>query len=257
MNEELPIVKPGLRFSLREMFFTITIVGVAIALMAPLIVTAREEARRLSSLNNAKQIMLAMYNYHDAFGCFPRAIDRDSVGTPMRSWRVTISPYLEASDFYSRYDQQQAWNSAVNDALGRQYAFGEHVYNRPGNTRLNRHCTNFVTIIGPGTLFPDDRCTCVGEIRDGTSNTIMVAEIDHSDILWYAPRDYPASELSRQFNRHEPGKLCLGSRNSRGAIVGFADGSARLLSQDISPEIVTAYFTIAAKDGGHVDLCGN
>lgn len=235
MSEELPIVKPAFRFGLRGMFFAITIVGVAIALIAPAIMAAREAARRMTSQNNVKQLVLAMYNYHDANGCFPYSAVRDAQGTPLHSWRVTIVPYLEASDFYSRYDQQQAWNSAVNDALGRQYAFGEFAYNRPGNSKLSRHCTNFVVVTGPETLFPTDSYTTFGDLTfNGTSNTLMVLEIDHSDILWYEPRDYPISQLSMVFNDPRSGKLYLGSRQSQGAIVGFADGSARLLPQEKS-----------------------
>ena len=78
---------------------------------------AGEATRRARCVNNLKQIGLAMYNYHDQYGCFPPAYTADEHGRPLHSWRVLLLPYLECEDLYDQLRLNEPWNSPYNQQV--------------------------------------------------------------------------------------------------------------------------------------------
>src|SRR5262249_42952585 len=74
-------------------------------------------ARRSQCKNNLKQIGLAMFNYHDAYGCFPPAYIADADGRPMHSWRVLLLPFLDEAARYRKYRFDEPWDGPNNSEL--------------------------------------------------------------------------------------------------------------------------------------------
>ena len=103
--------------------------------------------------------------------------------------------------------------------------------------------TNYVAIYGPGTVWDVNRRTSLGEITDGTCNTILVVEIRNSDIHWMEPRDIHINDLKIGFNAKDG--LSLGSYHVEGAMIAKADASAHMLSPEEIRRHLKAMLTIA------------
>lgn len=188
---EKPAAPPPFQFGLKQLLLTMAGLSVALAITVPLWRIAQQEARKIQSSNNLKQIAIGLHNYHDIHGSFPSAYIPDSSGRRMHSWRVLIAPFVEKSSFHASYDYGKPWNDPTNLALTK----GHRLFRSPFDSQGPPTNTNYVAIVGPGTMWPGEHGMPISGITDGTSNTIMIVEITNSDIHWMEPRDLPIEEL--------------------------------------------------------------
>jgi hypothetical protein len=110
-------------FTLRDMVAVIALIGVALVLLPPIIYRPRINTMRNACINNMKQIVLAIHNYHDVFKKFPtvagdcanlfdQRIGYGSGPNPdctlaQYSWLVRILPYMEEPNLYN-----EIWTSS-------------------------------------------------------------------------------------------------------------------------------------------------
>ncbi len=226
--------------------------GVAVALLLPAIQGARGAARDASSMNNMRQIMLAMHNYHDAHGTFPPAYIADEDGKPMTSWRVLLLPYLEEALLYDQYDKTKPWDSPQNLALADRMPM---VFRSPSEavTPQTHNHTSYLFITGKGTVFDGPTSSNFGNIVDGTSNTICMVEAPQSGVPWTQPTDLDVAQLD--FLIHSARSPMLGQLNAdgRGNLkVGMFDGSVRSIPASTPPQVLQS--AIGKADGMPVAL---
>ena len=214
--------------------------GVLVALLLPPIGAAREAARRARCQNNLKQISIALLTYEQANGCFPPAYIADEDGNPMHSWRVLILPYLERPDLYSMYNFDEPWDSPNNQMVADTII---SVYSCPSYAGSDLLETNYVMIVGPGTVSDGAGTTESADIKDGTSNTIMVVEVANSGINWAEPRDLDAEQISYRIN--DQTAAGISSDHPGGACVVMCDGSVHFLDNSTDPEVIKGMSTIA------------
>jgi prepilin-type processing-associated H-X9-DG protein len=217
------------------------------ALLLPAIQAAREAARRTQCVNNLKQIGVAFHNYHEVYGTFPPAYIPDKDGNPMHSWRVLILPFMEQQALYNKYNFDEPWDSPGNLAVTNTVI---PVYSCPscppsGGTTGSTE-TNYMVITGPGTVFDGAKAASMADIKDGSSNTIMVVEVTGTGVGWAEPVDLDATNM--QFPNTTPGSTGPDSYHPGGFNAALCDGSTHFFSDSISRETFDALITKAGAE---------
>jgi hypothetical protein len=229
------------QFRLWHLLAMMLLVGIALAVTVPAYRAFRRAGQRMESANNLHQIGIALHNYHDVWNTFPPAHLCDASGKPVHSWRVLISPFVQKSSFYDRYNFAEPWNGPNNRQLENMLRW---CWRAPGDPK-NSVLTSYVAIVGPGTPWPDSQSTNLTNISDGTSNTVLIVEISHSDIHWMEPRDLPIEELEAWLDpKHKPR---LGGEIEGGLVV-YADGSVHFIPRTATIKEWRALLTPAGND---------
>ena len=139
---------------------------------------------------------------------------------------------------YSTYDMTEPWDSPNNSKLLDRRP---EVYHCP-----SRHCgpelTSYAMLVGPGTAFPGEKSTKLGDIRDGAANTILMAEMPNFDIPWTQPSDLDVREMSWVIN--DSSKAAISSPHQRAPLLLFADASIRGYRTYPTPAMLKALVTI-------------
>lgn len=218
-------------------------------------------ARRSTTTNNLRKLVLAMHNYHDQFGCFPPAYVAGEDGQPMHSWRVLILPYLGYDQLYGRYDFNQPWNSEHNnqllDEMPREFESpaddsDSKFWSWLDGLEPRSRYTRFVAIRGAATAFEGDRGAKLQEFRDGVSQTILLTQCPANLALWTEPVDFSTDQWFDLFNDVKSGKRDAQQLSRYGLAIGLADGSTRALPWVTPRETLKALTTKSfGDDPGH------
>ncbi len=212
--------------------------------LLPLVNVTSKSAKRTSCMNNLRQLTIAVHNYHQVYGMLPPAYVADEQGKPMHSWRVLMLPFVEQAVMYESYRFEEPWNSVNNRAAT---AVAPSVFQCPEAQGMNSPNTNYLFIVGEGTLFERDNAATFADVKDGLSNTILIVEVGRSDIHWAEPRDLDASNLVLPL---VPDRLNQpGSQHDGVFLAAMADGSVHTLPITISPQTLHA---LISKDGAEV-----
>jgi hypothetical protein len=212
-------------------------IGTLVALLLPAVQAAREAARRNSSMNNLKQIMLGLLNHESARGALPAQANFDKTGKPLLSWRVHILPYMEQVELYRKFRLDEPWDSEHNKAL---IPLMPQVYAHPGS-KLNpaEGKTNYLGVQGKDHMFsgkPEGRR--LRDIEDGTSNTITIVQAtDERAVTWTKPEDF-------ETGKDDPNQG-LGGLAGDIFLAAFCDGSVRAVSKQVDPAALRALFTVS------------
>ena len=94
--------RPRSGFTLVELLVVIAIIGVLVALLLPAVQAAREASRRSKCLNNMKQFVLALHNYHDTFQVFPLQgmPSWNANGGRTWGWGAVVLPFIEQKSLF-------------------------------------------------------------------------------------------------------------------------------------------------------------
>jgi hypothetical protein len=204
-------------------------VGVLAALLLPAVQAAREAARRTQSMNNLRQISLAVLNHESARKDFPAQCIANAQGKPLLSWRVRILLYIddeETQKLYHEFHLDEPWDSQHNKALLDRMPAVYQNPNLPPSTN-----TNFLAPVGVDSILGGKKGTRIKDIKDDLSNTILVLEADADRAVpWTKPEDYEVDATNPLAG--------LGHLRPSGTFgVAMGDGSVRTITNEIDPEV--------------------
>lgn len=198
MNEPQPPERPPARNYDTPIMVIVGILaffGIAVVLL-PSTGHPRSASYRMQSVNNLKQIGLALHNYHDIYGEFPPAYVTDQQGRPHYSWRVLILPLLEHQALYDQFDLDAPWDSPTNLPLVLQMP---EVYTSPffRQTQLEGKTPylGIVDAVDGGTILRPGKGRTMKEVADGPSNTAMAIDDPGRMVIWTKPDDIDPLEL--------------------------------------------------------------
>jgi prepilin-type processing-associated H-X9-DG protein len=240
-----------------------------LAALTLLFVRSSEAAQRDTCRSNLLQLSLGLIQYSVSYDSFPAGTVVNGRLPPERrlSWLVAVWAFID--QWLWLLDWSQPWDADANRITrGRGVGEGPTPVGRlpaltcpaaagAGDERMPGW-TWYVGVAGVGRdaptlplghpragVFGYDRRTRPGDIRDGASNTLLLAETGFANGPWTAggaatvrgldPGRQPYVGRGRQF----------GGTHGGGVMVALADGSVRFLDESIDPRVFEALATVA------------
>lgn len=204
----------------------------------------RGPAGRTTDSNNLKLMSLGLHTEHDATNQLTVPYAHDAQGTVYKglSFRVGMLPYIEQDSLHRSFDLTQPWDSARNRPFSDTpvKTFSAPFDGAPSTT------TPYRAFVGGGAMFdPDGKPVKLFEIKDGTSNTIMLVHAAEQ-VPWAQPKELPYSPtapLPALGHKSQPG----------GANVAMADGSVRFLKTGTPDNVIRGLITKAGGERVTID----
>jgi prepilin-type N-terminal cleavage/methylation domain-containing protein/prepilin-type processing-associated H-X9-DG protein len=296
-------------FTLIELLVVIAIIAILIALLVPAVQKVRAAAAMTQCKNNLKQLALGMQSYHGAYKKLPPGMSPSDETSGdsyccWGTWMVPILPYVDQRAAFAKYV-----NYGGDDSSGPRYGDPPNITvttlrfavmtcpsdfpNAPlggvtshnygvnyGNTTLYQNPTVSmagVTYSFGGAPFGINRGFPLTHVTDGTSNTIMFAEViqgqgsDLRGFAWWGPGSGIVTSAGP--NTSSPDQMesgycvsgglnppCTGSSAADGEImfarsrhvggvnIALCDGSVRFVVNSVSMSVWQALGTASGND---------
>ncbi|MCH2128119.1 MAG: DUF1559 domain-containing protein [Pirellulaceae bacterium] len=194
-------------FTLVELLIVITLIAILISLLLPAVHSAREAARRMQCANHLKQIGLAVHHFESTNKHLPPPKIGDSPFTNLGSTFLLLLPYLEQHNKFDALDTKKSADHPDNTPVTSEnistylcptmvlprsvpdFSCGETLAPSSYIISTRTSYNTWDDLDGAfGNLPSNGRVYDLqfSDIRDGTSHTFLVGEINygHEGLIW-------------------------------------------------------------------------
>ena len=261
-------------FTLVELLVVMAITSVMAGLLLPAVQSARESARRTTCMNNLRNQVVALANYHASHKRLPPGRNSgkfDPEGPILGySWAAYTLPYLEEASLSRSLDFHLPWDAPANQLAvktqlplfqcpsSEEVFAGESDYCGINGTAMittsgekEFTLSDLAKILNRGVLIPfltSKEGINFKQVTDGLSNTLAVVE---SPVTSAEQSSYWASGticISHDSGTVNSRKNGIFSDHPSGAHAARADQSVSFLSSDVADSVIGALCTRATGD---------
>lgn len=177
---------------------------------------------------------IALHNFHDVHEHFPpiSTVDQRNQGEEVQSWITDLLPYLEHAAVYESIHRFEPWNSAGNKQP-MTTVLQEFINPSEPSPPLDAQGYAVSHFASNSQVMSDEHHLSMQEIPDGLSHTILTGSVGSGFKPWGDPTNHrdPAAGLGS-------GPQQFGSPHAKVVLFLMGDGSVRMISKDIAPEVL-------------------
>jgi hypothetical protein len=241
-----------------QLLVVLALLAFLLGLLLPAVQRLRAAAARAQSMNNLRQLCLALHNCNDTYKQMPPIVGKfPPDAASQATLHFYLLPFVEQDNLF-RNAQGYVWkNNTQSTAVP--------VFLSPSNQGAPMNplyqgwlaTTNYA---GNWMVFKKGGASIPVSFPDGTSNTIVFAERyqmchgnpcgwGYSSLYYWAPvfGYYSYGKFQQQPTQEDCNPALAQSLDPAGIAVGLGDGSVRLVSNSVSPQ--TWWWAIDPADG--------
>jgi type II secretory pathway pseudopilin PulG len=241
-------------FTLIEFIVILAILGFLVGFLVPIIFQVRQAAGRAQSLNNLRQIALAVHNAHDTYNKLPPTVGK--LGNADGTLHFHLLPYMEMQNLYQRAEGA-VWKNGVDGIVISLFLDKNDASAPQGNQFKGWLATTNYAASWP--VFKQGENN-LAQIPDGTSNTFMLTQRyqvcngtptawGYSGLSTWTPMFayYSQAKFQNAPKQNECDPTLPQALGTAGIEVAMCDGSCRYVSANISPQ--TWWYATDPADG--------
>jgi Protein of unknown function (DUF1559) len=232
--------------TLFQLLVLLALLAFVLGLLLPAVARIRSAAARTQSMNNLKQLALALHICNDTYRQMPPIVGVFPGGAPAQgTLHFYLLPFIDQDNIY-RNAQGYVWKNNT-------YSVAVPTFQSPDDTSVAPNyryqgwlaTTNYA---GNWMVFKKGGASIPASFPDGTSNTLVFAERyqmcngnpsgwGYPSLYYWAPvfGYYSYGKFQHQPKQEECNPALAQSLNPAGIIVAMGDGSVRTVSPTISP----------------------